>query len=444
MRDSGTHSQDPPGEQVMKKFKGAPLRFPAAGGNGAIAAEKPAATSHVMALDRALVRRLLHTLDNPPINVILWNGEEQTGSQSAPVARVWIRDRKAFFKVLTRPDLHFGDLYSAGRIAVEGSLVQLMEIINRASRNSAHIGIIKKYLAHPLNRSRASAQGSSRDNIHHHYDLSNNFYKLWLDKEMQYTCAYFPDPAMTLDAAQLAKMDHVGRKVQLKPGDTVVEAGCGWGGLARHMARHFGVKVKAYNISHEQIVYARERANTEGLADRIEYIEDDYRNITGKYDAFVSVGMLEHVGLAHYGELGEVIHRSLTDVGRGLIHTIGRNRPGFMNAWTERRIFPGAHPPSLREMMDIFEPREFSVLDVENLRPHYAKTLEHWLERYEQHVDQVSSMFDQDFVRAWRLYLSASIAAFTTGSLQLFQITFARPLDTSVPWTRAHLYTDRG
>ncbi|MCZ6577051.1 MAG: cyclopropane-fatty-acyl-phospholipid synthase, partial [Gammaproteobacteria bacterium] len=419
----------------MKKFKGAPLRFPAAGGNGAIAAEKPAATSHVMALDRALVRRLLHTLDNPPINVILWNGEEQTGSQSAPVARVWIRDRKAFFKVLTRPDLHFGDLYSAGRIAVEGSLVQLMEIINRASRNSAHIGIIKKYLAHPLNRSRASAQGSSRDNIHHHYDLSNNFYKLWLDKEMQYTCAYFPDPAMTLDAAQLAKMDHVGRKVQLKPGDTVVEAGCGWGGLARHMARHFGVKVKAYNISHEQIVYARERANTEGLADRIEYIEDDYRNITGKYDAFVSVGMLEHVGLAHYGELGEVIHRSLTDVGRGLIHTIGRNRPGFMNAWTERRIFPGAHPPSLREMMDIFEPREFSVLDVENLRPHYAKTLEHWLERYEQHVDQVSSMFDQDFVRAWRLYLSASIAAFTTGSLQLFQITFARPLDTSVPWT---------
>ena len=322
--------------------------------------------------------------------------------------------------------------------------MQLMEIINRASRNSAHIGIIKKYLAHPLNRSRASAQGSSRDNIHHHYDLSNNFYKLWLDKEMQYTCAYFPDPDMTLEAAQLAKMDHVCRKVQLKSGDTVVEAGCGWGGLARHMARHFGVKVKAYNISHEQIVYARERANTEGLADRIEYIEDDYRNITGKYDAFVSVGMLEHVGLAHYGELGEVIHRSLTDVGRGLIHTIGRNRPGFMNAWTERRIFPGAHPPSLREMMDIFEPREFSVLDVENLRPHYAKTLEHWLERYEQHVDQVSSMFDQDFVRAWRLYLSASIAAFTTGSLQLFQITFARPLDTSVPWTRAHLYTDRG
>jgi cyclopropane-fatty-acyl-phospholipid synthase len=444
MRDSGTRSQDPPGEQVMKKIKGVPLSFPAAGGNGAIAAEKPAAASHVMALDRALVRRLLHTLDDPPINVILWNGEELTGSQSAPVARVWIRDRKAFFKVLTHPDLHFGDLYSAGRIVVEGSLVQFMEIINRASKNTARSGIVKKYLAHPLNRSRASAQGSSRDNIHHHYDLSNNFYKLWLDKEMQYTCAYFPDPAMTLEAAQLAKMDHVCRKVQLKPGDTVVEAGCGWGGLARHMARHYGVKVKAYNISHEQIVYARERAKTESLADRIEYIEDDYRNITGQYDAFVSVGMLEHVGLAHYGELGEVIHRSLTDVGRCLIHTIGRNRPGIMNPWIERRIFPGAHPPSLREMMDIFEPREFSILDVENLRLHYAKTLEHWLERFEQHADQVSSMFDQDFVRAWRLYLSGSIAAFTTSSLQLFQITFARPLDNSVPWTREHLYTDRG
>ncbi len=428
----------------MSKIKAVPLNIPAAGGNGAVAAEKPAAASHVMALDRALVRRLLHTLDDPPINVILWNGEELTGSQSAPVARVWIRDRKTFFKVLTHPGLHFGDLYSAGRIAVEGSLVQFMEIISRASKNTARIGIVEKYLAHPLNRSRASAQGSSRDDIHHHYDLSNDFYQLWLDKEMQYTCAYFPDPAMTLEAAQLAKMDHVCRKLQLKPGDTVVEAGCGWGGLARHMAQRYGAKVRSYNISHQQILYACERAEAEGLADRVEFIEDDYRNITGKYDVFVSVGMLEHVGVEHYRELGEVIHRSLSDAGRGLIHTIGRNRPGTLNRWIEKRIFPGAHPPSLREMMDIFEPREFSVLDIENLRLHYAKTLEHWLERFERHTDRVAGVFGEDFVRAWRLYLSGSIAAFTTSSLQLFQIVFARPFDNTIPWTREHLYTDRG
>ena len=226
----------------------------------------------------------------------------------------------------------------------------------------------------------------------------------------------------------------------LDPGQSVVEAGCGWGGLARHMARHYGVTVKAYNISHEQILYARERAAAEGLSDKVEYIEDDYRTIRGQYDAFVSVGMLEHVGVSHYRTLGEVIARALKPSGRGLIHTIGRNKAEPMNAWIERRIFPGAYPPTLREMMDIFEPQEFSILDVENLRLHYARTLRHWLERFNASADQVSAMFDEAFVRAWRLYLSGSIAAFTSGSLQLFQVVFAHRTDNDVPWTRAHLY----
>jgi cyclopropane-fatty-acyl-phospholipid synthase len=180
----------------------------------------------------------------------------------------------------------------------------------------------------------------------------------------------------------------------------------------------------------------------EGLADRVEYVLDDYRNIDGRYDCFVSVGMLEHVGVDNYRELGEVIHRSLNPDGRGLIHNIGRNRPGYMHPWIERRIFPGAHPPALSEMMQIFETRRLSVLDVENLRPHYAMTLRHWLDRFERSRDQVRAMYDDRFVRMWRLYLAGSKAAFMSGELQLFQVLFARPTVSEWPLTRAWMYRD--
>jgi cyclopropane-fatty-acyl-phospholipid synthase len=241
----------------------------------------------------------------------------------------------------------------------------------------------------------------------------------------------------------VAKLHHVARKLRLQPGQTVVEAGCGWGGLARFFAKHYGVKVKAYNISHEQVKFATQKAREMGLEDQVEYIEDDYRNIDGTYDVFVSVGMLEHVGKKQYKVLGQVVDRCLREDGMGLIHTIGRNRPGLMNAWIEKRIFPGAYPPSLKEMMDIFEPNHLSVLDVENIRLHYYKTLMHWLERFNANEDQVKEMFDDNFVRAWRLYLAGSAAAFNAAHLQLFQVVFTRELNNTIPWSRSHLY-DQG
>jgi len=223
-----------------------------------------------------------------------------------------------------------------------------------------------------------------------------------------------------------------------------VEAGCGWGALARYMARQYGVNVRAYNISHEQIVHARQRARAEGLEGQVEYVEDDYRTITGKYDVFVSVGMLEHVGPDHFQELGAVIDRSLTEQGIGLIHTIGQNCARPMSPWFLKRMFPGSYPPTIREMMAIFEPCELTVLDVENLRLHYAKTCEHWLERFEQNLNRVREMFDEVFIRAWRLYLSGCIANFSLGNLQLFQVVFSRPANNQVPWTRADLTAPTG
>jgi cyclopropane-fatty-acyl-phospholipid synthase len=257
---------------------------------------------------------------------------------------------------------------------------------------------------------------------------------------MAYTCAYYAPGATTLEAAQLAKMEHICRKLRLKPGETVIEAGCGWGSLARYMALNHGVKVRAFNISHEQIAYAKARADAEGLTGRVEYVEDDYRNIRGSCDVFVSVGMLEHVGVKHYQELGAVIDRSLAADGRGLIHSIGQNQPIPINAWIQRRIFPGGYTPTLRQMMDVLEPYDLSVLDVENLRRHYAQTLAHWLERFDAHQDEVRAMYGEDFVRAWRLYLSGSQTNFSGGYLQLYQVLFSRPRSNNLPMTRDDLY----
>lgn len=393
----------------------------------------------VTALERAALERVLALLNNPPIEIILWNGEVVGATEELPVARLWIRQRGLLLRLLYRPDLYFGEAYSQGEIEVEGDLVKLLEYADPMDQRGARRRVwdrlklkFPQLSPHTLNR--------ARDNVHHHYDLSNAFYQLWLDRELVYTCAYFPEETAPLEEAQQAKMEYVCRKLRLKPGETVIEAGCGWGALALYMARHYDVNVRAYNISREQIAYARERARREGMEGRVEFVEADYRTIEGHCDAFVSVGMLEHVGKAHYEELGMVINRCLRPNGRGLLHSIGRDRPSPMNAWIERNIFPGAYPPALPEMLEVLEPGGFSVLDVENLRLHYARTLEHWLARYEQATDTVQLMFDEIFVRVWRLYLAGSIAAFRTGSLQLFQIVFSRAGSNDVPWTRQSLY----
>lgn len=385
--------------------------------------------------ERWLARTFLRAMGNPPVGLALWNGDHVCPTDTEPVATVRVKDRQTLLRLMYNPELEFGEAYTDGRLQVDGDLVGLLEALGRAP-TAPRAG---RLLRRPQ-RPHTNTLRGSRDNIHRHYDISNAFYRLWLDERMVYTCAYFPTPNASLEEAQVAKMEHVCRKVGLRPGERVIEAGCGWGALALYMARQYGVSVRAFNISHEQIVYAREQARAQGLSDRVEFIEDDYRNVSGQYDAFVSVGMLEHVGLDHYPALGRVIDRCLPPQGRGFLHSIGRNAPEHLNAWIEKRIFPGAYPPSLREMLTVIEPFGFSVLDIENLRLHYAATLRQWLVRFERSVERVAAMFDDRFVRAWRLYLAGSIAAFSTGSLQLFQVSFARRCDNAIPWTRAHLY----
>ena len=390
--------------------------------------------------ERYLLRRVVESMGSPRFTVALWDGFSITPTQGNALATATIHNQAALMQLVRYGEIGFGDAFSSGGITVEGDLV---EFLVEAFRGVAEVrGPVKLVKRLQQRKPRANTPDGSREHIHHHYDIGNDFYRLWLDAEMQYTCAYFPQPEMGLEAAQQAKMDHICRKLQLRPGDRVAEAGCGWGGLARHMALHYGARVSSWNVSAEQVRYASDRARAEGYADQVTYVLDDYRNISGEFDAFVSVGMLEHVGQENYPTLGEVVDRCLATDGRALVHAIGRNRPKLMNAWIEKRIFPGAYPPSLREMMDILEPYQFSVLDVENLRLHYARTLQEWLARYDSAYDEVLNQFDDEFGRAWRLYLAGSQAAFLIGALQLFQVLFTRERNNTLPWSRHHLYTD--
>ena len=387
-------------------------------------------------LSRSLAERLQRRLLRAGVRVELWNGASPYTVERRPVGTLVLRDARTLWGLVYNPHLQFGESYMRGSLEVRGLLEPVLEALSRLSPAPTRRERLHLRFALPNSFRRA------RRNVHHHYDLGNDFYEGWLDRQLLYTCAYFDHPDVPLEDAQVAKMDLVSRKLRLQPGETVIEAGCGWGALALHMARRYGVRVKAFNISREQIAYARTRAAREGLAGQVEFIDDDYRNVVGDCDVFVSVGMLEHVGIRHFSSLAAVLARVVRrSCGRGLLHFIGRDIPRPLNAWIRRRIFPGGYPPALTEVATrVLAPAQMSILDVENLRLHYARTLAHWSSRFASMGDQVRTRYGDEFKRAWELYLAGSEAAFAVGSLQLFQVVFA-PFEAEPPyWTRADIY----
>jgi cyclopropane-fatty-acyl-phospholipid synthase len=389
------------------------------------------------ALDRWLAARLQQVLARAGIRLRLWDGSSTGPQPAGMLGELIARDRGTLVGLVVYPDLWFGEAYTTGRLQVRGELQPMLEALCRISASPpSWWDRLRARIAAPNGVTR------SRRNVHHHYDIGNDFYKLWLDDQLVYTCAYFERPDSGLEDAQRAKLDLVCRKLGLQPGERVLEAGCGWGALALHMARRYGVTVQAFNLSREQIAYARERAAREGLAERVEFVEADYRNASGRFDVFVSVGMLEHVGLRQFPSLADVIRRTVRGGRpRGLLHFIGRDVPRPLNAWVRRRIFPGAYPPTLSEVTErVLSPAGMSVLDVENLRLHYARTLAHWSRRFTAAADAVRGAYGEGFERAWQLYLSGSEAAFATGWLQLFQVTFAPMGERPPSWTRAEVY----
>ena len=394
-------------------------------------------------LDRRLLRMIMHHVGNPRATLRLWNGEEFSVSDGKPVACIEFRKRRVLFELIASTSVGFGECYSKGLIEFHGDFLALANEMATAYTRQRDRGYWWHKFRSLLTSIRANSLTRSRHNVHHHYDLGNDFYRLWLDERMLYTCAYYEDAGASLDEAQVAKLDHVCRKLRLEPGQTVIEAGCGWGGLALHMAERYGVRVKAYNNSREQVDFARQQASLRGLTDEVEFVFDDYRTIDQQCDVFVSVGMLEHVGLRNYRTLGDIINHCLKPDGLALIHSIGRSHSRPPDPWLTKHIFPGGYIPSLGDMAAIFEPHKFSVLDIENLRLHYARTCADWLENFEAVSDQVGEMYSEEFVRTWRLYLAGSSAGFQSGTLQLYQVLFAPGGNNKVPWTRQYQFEPR-
>ena len=348
------------------------------------------------------------------------------------------------YRLLATPTLGLAEAYINGRLIFHrGDLYQLLD---RAAQTIGSRGFpltarLRMRLEKPLRRlMQLNARRQSADNVHHHYDLGSDLYRLFLDQDWQYSCAYFRHGDESLDQAQQEKQAHIARKLRLKPGLRVLDIGSGWGGLACHLARHHAVKVNGLTLSHDQLAAARQRADTDN--ETVRFFLRDYRDEKGLYDRIVSVGMFEHVGIGNYRQFFKKLRSCLKPDGVALIHTIGNSRPTHTaDPFIRKYIFPGGFIPSLSEIMPAVEASGLMLADLEVLRGHYARTLQHWRQRFEANRHQVVQLYDERFARIWAFYLAGCEVSFRHLGLVVFQLQLVAD-PAQVPITRDYLYND--
>ncbi len=368
---------------------------------------------------------------------------ERYGELAAAPITVRFHARSVPRKLLLNPDFHLGEAYMDGTLTVDGDdiygLLDLLLVNLNAQGAPWHCrwGAALRRLGRGLSQYNPASR--ARRNAAHHYDLSGDLYALFLDRDRQYSCAYFCEPTDDLETAQENKKALIAAKLILKPGQHVLDIGCGWGGLGLHLARQHGARVTGVTLSEEQHKVAVERARAAGLTKDARFELQDYRKVSGKFDRIVSVGMFEHVGIPHYEEFFGNLRDRLSDDGVALLHTIGRaDGPGATNPWIARHIFPGGYSPALSEILPAIERSGLYVTDIEIWRLHYAETLRAWRAHFEAHLEQPREIYDERFCRMWRFYLVVSELAFRRGGHVVFQIQLARRQD-AVPLTRDYL-----
>ncbi len=395
----------------------------------------------------ALLRRLItegrFTVHWPDRSVTLYEGSPK-GSAGGHAA-VAIKDAATVRRLVLNPSLAFGEAFMAGTLVpVECSLYELLDLLvanTMAAGGGTRIMRVRAW-AGRLIRSLAQYNPAprARRNAAHHYDLNGRLYSLFLDRDRQYSCAYFPRGDETIDEAQVAKKRHIAAKLLLDRRDlSVLDIGCGWGGLALTLARDYGARVLGITLSSEQLAEARARAAAAGLADRVRFELLDYRALDQRFDRIVSVGMFEHVGIVHYGTFFAALKRCLAPDGVALLHAIGRSDgPGATNRWIGKYIFPGGYSPALSEVLPAIERTGLWVTDIEILRLHYAETLARWRRRFLANRDTIAALTDERFCRMWEFYLVGSELAFRREGHMVFQIQLARE-QTAVPLTRDYI-----
>jgi cyclopropane-fatty-acyl-phospholipid synthase len=389
-----------------------------------------------------LLRALSGNFPDIPFEVRFWDGETERFGKSAPLFALTFETKDAVRNIFKRGPMGFREEYVAGNIGVTGDFKQLMRLGMDPRVQQMELpfktkaGILFQHLT-SLN-----TIGGAVRNIAHHYDLGNDFYQQYLDGSLTYSCAYFRKEDDTLEQAQQQKYEHICRKLQLREGERLLDIGCGWGGMLLYAARHYGIEGVGCTLSDHQAGYAREKVAQEGLEERITILLQDYRKIEEQFDKFVSIGMFEHVGKGYIPVFMEKVKALVKPGGIGLLHTVGkeRNTPG--DAWTAKYIFPGTYVPVLDHVIRAMGEKGFVLIDIENLRLHYAETLDEWARRFESNAKRIEETFDERFVRMWRTYLNGSAAAFRWGDVRVYQILFTNGLNNMLPVTREQIYRD--
>ncbi len=379
------------------------------------------------------------------LTVIDADGNRHVFTRGLPGPAVTMRltDRSLYRKLFLNPELHAGEAYMDGRMSFQdGTLRDFLTLfsVNRRGIAAHPVQRVLRRISRALKRFQQSNRvGEARRNVAHHYDLGNEFYRLFLDGGMQYSCAYFLSDADTLEQAQRNKLRLIAAKLNLKPGLRILDIGSGWGDMALYLASLADVDVTGVTLSAEQHALSNAKAAAAGLAHRVRFELRDYRDAAGPFDRIVSVGMFEHVGVQHYGEFFAKVNALLADDGVMLLHSIGHmSPPGTASPWLRKYIFPGAYSPALSEVFTALEQASLWATDVEVLRLHYAKTLNHWWRRFDANRAAVAAMYDERFCRMWEFYLISAEMMFRTGSQMVFHLQIARQRD-AVPIVRDYV-----
>jgi cyclopropane-fatty-acyl-phospholipid synthase len=391
-----------------------------------------------------LSKLIRKTISRGRLHVIFPGGRRESfGFEGGTDAAIKISDTATMMRVVASPSLGFGEGYMEGRIEVcEGSIRDVIDILtsNIEALEATPLFRLRNFIGR---RTRSLRQFNTpqraQRNAAHHYDLSENLYRLFLDEDMQYSCAYFASPHDDLETAQWRKKRHIASKLLLEPGQSVLDIGSGWGGLAIELACLAGADVTGVTLSREQLRAARERVHKLGLAARVKFDLADYRQLSGPFDRIVSVGMFEHVGVPNYRDFFHQIKKLLRSDGIALIHAIGRKGPpGCCDSWIEKHIFPGGYIPALSEVLSAVEHEGLWVTDIEILRLHYAETLKHWFDRFQTNRRAAAVLYDERFCRMWEFYLASCEMAFRNGDLMVFQLQLSSDR-TAVPLIRDYM-----
>lgn len=398
-------------------------------------------------LQKKLIEMVFDKIKGANFEVTYWDGKTvKYGDQKYDYAdfKIKFNNKLNLNKIRKQPQLELGEAYMRGDIDVEGNFKELIEL---GARNFLRDDNVFKKIKNNnfFNKQSKTTIDEQKQGVRDHYDLGNDFFSLWQDETMTYSCAYFKSEDDDLKYAQLQKLDHILKKLNLKAGERLLDIGCGWGSLAIRAAEKYDVEVVGITLSSEQVKKARENVQNKGLDHKIEINKQDYRELAEtniKFDKIVSVGMFEHVGQENIPKYFKAVESMLEDGGLSLLHTITHLKEQPTNRWLEKYIFPWGYIPSVREIIWELPEEGFHLLDVESLGYHYSLTAEKWLDNYEKVTDEVREKFDEQFVRMWRIFLAGVIASFKYTGISVHQLLFSKGINNELPLTREYIYSD--